>query len=58
VVSRMFPQFLKENKAFGLGHYEKALRETFHSMDKWLVSKEGIKMLVCERYKKPFNESI
>lgn len=58
VVARVFPSLLKENKAFSQGNYEKALRETFHSMDKWLVSKEGIKTLIVERYKKPYADSI
>lgn len=50
MVSRVFPEMLKSSKEFIAGHYEKALRETFRAMDKWLVSDAGIKALVEERY--------
>jgi serine/threonine protein phosphatase PrpC len=56
VVARTFPAFLRASKEFQAGNYERALKDTFKAMDKWLITPEGIKQLVEERYKSTWDE--
>lgn len=51
VVCREYPRILIETKGFKEGDYDKSLRESFRIMDKWLVSTEGLKAVIEERFK-------